>query len=165
VGELLAPLLGGTLFDKTGYTAVFSLLAGILVLDFLMRTLVVEKRVAARYESSDDNAANPRLHGCRGEDQADDGHGDGEEENGETTLLPKEQEVESEIPEGQTKLVRNLLILYTLSNIQLLVALLVAFLRASLGAFGATAPTETEERFGFRASSQAFSSSHSTFHI
>lgn len=147
VGELLAPVLGGVLYSKTGYVGVFGVGAGILAVDFVMRLLVIEKKVAARYETSTSNgAAEPRDHGSRADpENQDDGSADEE-----ASLLPKKEEETFEIPEGQNKAVRSLPILYCLSNPRLLVALLLAFVQATLLAtFDATIPTEAESLFDF----------------
>lgn len=146
VGELLAPVLGGVLYDKTGYTGVFGVGAGILAIDFIMRLLVVEKKVAARYGHSHDSA-NPREHGSRG-DSAD--AQDTEDADEETALLQGKEEEEFKVPDGQNKVVRTLPILYCLSNPRVAVALLLAFVQASLLAmFDATIPTEASSLLGF----------------
>lgn len=64
VGELMAPILGGALYDKTGHGGVFGAGAGALTLDFSMRLLVVEKKVAARYDHTH-ASAKPRDHATR----------------------------------------------------------------------------------------------------
>jgi MFS family permease len=67
VGELLAPVLGGVLHNKTGYSGVFAVGATILGVDFIMRFLVLEKKIATKYDKSlVDGAPNPRDHGSRG---------------------------------------------------------------------------------------------------
>ncbi|KAI1080862.1 major facilitator superfamily domain-containing protein, partial [Whalleya microplaca] len=52
IGELLAPVIGGALYEKTGSAGVFGVAAGVLALDFLMRLAVVEKKTAAKYEGA-----------------------------------------------------------------------------------------------------------------
>ena len=145
VGELMAPVLGGVLYRKTGYGGVFGLGAGLLGIDFIMRILVIEKKVAARYDQSLAKAQNPRDHGSR-EEGTETRDGASEEE----PLLPKKEEDHYCIPEGQNKLVRSLPILYCLSDPRLLVALLLAFVQATLLAtFDATIPTEAQSLFDF----------------
>lgn len=51
LGALTAPLLGGVVFDNAGYDAVFGMAYGLIVLDIILRLLLVEKRVAARWSS------------------------------------------------------------------------------------------------------------------
>ena len=143
VGELLAPVLGGVLYDKAGYIGVFGLGSGILAIDFVMRILLIEKKVAARYDSS---AAKPRQQSAENGDDETDDQGPGEED----TLLPKIEVEEFKIPEGQNRVVRSLPILYCLSDPRLLTALFVAFVQATLlSTFDATIPTEAESLFGF----------------
>ena len=45
-GSILAPLLGGIVFAKAGYDAVFGLVTGVVVLDILLRVLMVEKSIS-----------------------------------------------------------------------------------------------------------------------
>merc|ERR1712093_963176 len=49
VGELIAPVFGGLVFKKAGAGAVFGTAFGLLVIDFLMRLVVIEKKVAVTY--------------------------------------------------------------------------------------------------------------------
>ena len=145
VGELAAPVLGGVLYKKTGYSGVFGMGAGILAIDFIMRLLVIEKKVAARYDNSNqDGAANPRQHGTR------DGNDQDEVASEEDALLPKKEEEYYTVPEGQNRVIRALPILYCFSDPRLLVALLLLFVQAFLLAcFDATIPTEADSLFGF----------------
>jgi len=145
IGELLAPVIGGILYKKTGFIGVFGIGAGILVLDFAMRLLVIERKVAARYdETLGDRTSKPRCDGIRqdNEDAEDPGEG--------STLLPKTQHEDFRLPKVQNKAIRALPIVYCLSNPRLLVALFLGFVQASiLGAFDATVPTEAEDLFNF----------------
>lgn len=146
VGELAAPVLGGVLYKKTGYAGVFGIGAALLGVDFIMRILVIEKKTAAKYDSEvneDENNNNPTENG-----HADDN--EGQDANEEDALLPKEEEQQYKIPDGQNKVIRTLPILYCLSNPRLLTALLLAFVQAMLLAtYDATIPTEAEELFAF----------------
>ncbi|ERF71596.1 hypothetical protein EPUS_00585 [Endocarpon pusillum Z07020] len=140
VGELAAPVLGGVLYDKTGFAGVFGLSAGILGVDFIMRLLVVEKKVAARYEDPKQNAPES------------DTTGDAEDTSPteEDALLPKTEKDYYTIPPNQNSIVRNLPVLYCLTSPRLLTALLLAFMHAFiLGTFDATVPTEAESLFHF----------------
>ncbi|ORY15743.1 major facilitator superfamily domain-containing protein [Clohesyomyces aquaticus] len=49
LGILVAPLLGGVVFDRAGYNAVFSMAYTLVGLDIILRLLLVEKKVAARW--------------------------------------------------------------------------------------------------------------------
>ena len=138
-------MLGGVLYKKAGYAGVFGLGSGVLAIDFIMRLLVVEKKVAARYDTSaQDGAANPRQHQIREEDE------ETQEAGEEDALLPKKEEEAYIIPDGQNRVIRALPILYCMFDPRLLVAFLVGFVQASLlGAFDATIPTEADSLFGF----------------
>jgi MFS family permease len=128
VGKLIAPVLGGVLYDNASYSGAFGLGSGILSVDFIVRILLIEKKVAARYNSTLINsAANPRYRSTEnGDAEAND------EADKEDVPLPKTKEEEFKIPEGQNKLVHSLPILYCLYDPRLLTALLVAFVKATL---------------------------------
>lgn len=51
LGILIAPLLGGIVFDRAGYDAVFGMAYGLIGLDIILRLLLVEKKVAARWDT------------------------------------------------------------------------------------------------------------------
>lgn len=116
-----------------------------LGIDFIMRLLVVEKKVAARYDTAiQDGATNPRQHDTRSDDRSD------EEATEEDALLPKKEEAAYKIPEGQNRLVRALPILYCMTDPRLLVAFLLTFAQAAfLATYDATIPTEADSLFGF----------------
>lgn len=46
---LVAPLLGGIVFAASGYYAVFAMAFGLIVLDIILRVVMIEKKVAARW--------------------------------------------------------------------------------------------------------------------
>jgi MFS family permease len=50
LGILIAPLLGGVVFDHAGYNAVFGMAYALIGLDVVLRLLLVEKKVAARWD-------------------------------------------------------------------------------------------------------------------
>lgn len=49
VGLIISPLLGGIVYDKAGYMAVFGMAAGLIVIDIVLRMFMIEKRTAERY--------------------------------------------------------------------------------------------------------------------
>lgn len=49
LGILVAPLLGGVVFDRAGYNAVFGMAYALIGLDIVLRLLLVEKKVAVRW--------------------------------------------------------------------------------------------------------------------
>ena len=49
LGMLLAPLLGGIVFAKSGYYSVFAMAFGLIVLDIFLRVVLIEKKIAAKW--------------------------------------------------------------------------------------------------------------------
>lgn len=56
LGILVAPLLGGIVYEKAGYYAVFYMAFGLLVLDIILRLVLIEKKIARQW--LDDEVAN-----------------------------------------------------------------------------------------------------------
>ena len=50
-GLIISPLLGGTVYAKAGYMAVFAMAISLIVVDILMRLCMLEKKTAAQYKS------------------------------------------------------------------------------------------------------------------
>jgi MFS family permease len=50
LGILVAPLLGGVVFDRAGYDAVFGMAYALVGFDIVLRLLLVEKKVAVRWK-------------------------------------------------------------------------------------------------------------------
>ena len=46
---LLGPLLGGIVFERSGYYAVFTMVFGVIFLDIVLRLVLVEKKIAAEW--------------------------------------------------------------------------------------------------------------------
>ncbi len=111
-----------------------------------MRLLLIEKKTAAKYtnfmniEEDDVQQQNQQA-----EDEGNDQSGE------ETHLLgEREEDKEHKIPPDQPKPVRFFPLLYCLSDPRLLVALLLAFVQATLlSTFDATVPTIATSYFGF----------------
>ena len=136
VGELLSPLLGGVVYDKAGSSAVFGMGLGLLVVDFFMRLVLIEKKTAAKYRTLDD-------------EQDCDESQDSEEANEEDPLISKKDEHEDwRFQEELPKWVKTFPTVYCLKNPRLLTAQLVAFTHATLvGVYDATIPTEAQDLF------------------
>ncbi|KAH8728352.1 MFS transporter-like protein [Phaeosphaeriaceae sp. PMI808] len=49
IGILIAPLLGGVVFDRAGYTAVYGMAYALIGFDIILRLLLIEKKVAVRW--------------------------------------------------------------------------------------------------------------------
>ena len=131
---------------------------GILAIDFLMRLLVIEKKVAARYiskipELSDGTQRHEHLtteheattHGDSNEEDASEdspllGHGDRSKEISDYYA----------IPQPQPKVIEKAPILYCLSSPSLILALVVALMQATLlAAFDSTIPTHAQDLYGY----------------
>lgn len=52
VAVLVAPLLGGVVYARAGYYAVFGMAFGLIALDVLMRVVLVEKKIARQWDAS-----------------------------------------------------------------------------------------------------------------
>jgi MFS family permease len=135
VGELVSPVLGGVVYEKAGSGAVFGMGFGLLAIDFIMRVLVIEKKVAARYGLLDPLSDNSQD----------------EEAGEESPLLGQNNDQENwKVPKDQPNWVKTFPIIYCLHNPRLLTAQAVAFAQAALlGVFDATIPTEAQDLFGF----------------
>ncbi|TAQ85206.1 hypothetical protein B7494_g6472 [Chlorociboria aeruginascens] len=48
-GVIISPLLGGVVYNRAGYTAVFAMAMSLIVVDIGMRIFMIEKRTAAKY--------------------------------------------------------------------------------------------------------------------
>ncbi|KAL8971961.1 MAG: hypothetical protein Q9197_003004 [Variospora fuerteventurae] len=145
VGELAAPVLGGVAYKKAGYPGVFGMAYALLAIDFVMRLMLIEKKVAAQWDVTQES-------GNDDEEEEDQVGNAGEEEdaNEEEPLLRKKEEENYKVPDGQSKVVKSYPILYCLKDPRLLTALLLAFNHAALlAAFDATIPMEAEQLFGF----------------
>ncbi|CAJ2509298.1 Uu.00g143240.m01.CDS01 [Anthostomella pinea] len=122
IGELMAPVIGGVLYEKTGC-----------------------KKTAAKYDESlrQNGQTNPRDFGTRDDESEQD-------LTEEDALLPRKQEESYKITGEPNKLVRALPILVCFNNPRLVMALTLAFVQASLLAmYDATIPTEAQSLFQF----------------
>lgn len=146
VGNLVSPLLGGVLYKKAGYPGVFGIGFAVLAIDFVMRLLVIEKKVARRYEAEDPSSVNDlNTTPSHQQDQGDEEQGNDEEQ----PLLGNEKN-EFKLADDQPAIARKIPILPCLKDPRLLTALLVAFIQALLlGSFDATVPTVGQELFDF----------------
>lgn len=140
VASLFAPVVGGLLYAKTGYTGVFGLGITLIVIDFIMRLLMIENKVAARYTTSRPatlEGNHPTI------------------ENSADESTPLLQRVSPELnlyrlPAPKTRLTRALPILLTLRDPGLLTAFVIGFIQAFLlGAFDATIPLVASTRYDF----------------
>ncbi|KAH8589822.1 major facilitator superfamily domain-containing protein [Bisporella sp. PMI_857] len=152
VGTLLAPMLGGVLYDKGGLAGVFGLAFAVLAVDFIMRVLVIEVKVARRYEPSDAGASDALVTGAN---QPQAGVTDEEEEGGRdelSSLLRNTRKGEDlyKISPNLPKVMRIIPILPCLAAPRLVAALLISFVQAVLlGSIDATVPIVSQEYYNF----------------
>lgn len=147
VATLLAPVLGGILYAKTGYGGVFGLGVAFLALDFLMRLLVIEKKVAAKYSP-------PTSPSCASTTSTTSSSDPEVAPLTESTPLLANPCPFSQSPyhlqPPKTALTRTLPILLCLRNPSLLTALFLGLIQALLlGAFDATVPLVASTRYNF----------------
>lgn len=132
---------------------------GVLVIDFIMRLMVIEKKVAARYIENNPSLQKQHRSDEEQDDQVqddgtsrDDGNADADA-NEESTLLPKGKSEGSDyykIPQPQPRLIASVPILYCLSSPSLSLALIVALVQATLlSSFDATVPTHANDLFNY----------------
>jgi len=147
-GSLLAPSLGGILYEKAGLRAVYRLAFLLLALDLVMRMLLIEPRNLKRYSPDehehdvDESSRQPR-------DQSQ----DREEPCSERTALlseTNEEHDEYRLPSDLPPAARLFKILPCLSSPRLIAALFMALIQGVLlGSIDTTVPIVSRDYFGF----------------
>ncbi|RYP27659.1 hypothetical protein DL767_007589 [Monosporascus sp. MG133] len=61
LGLLIAPVIGGAVYEAVGYYAVFYISFGVVGVDILLRLVMIEKKVAKQWLPEDDNSTGERL--------------------------------------------------------------------------------------------------------
>ncbi|KAK7520798.1 major facilitator superfamily domain-containing protein [Phyllosticta citriasiana] len=151
VGNLAAPVLGGVLYQKSGYAGVFGIGFALLAVDFTMRLLVIEKKVAARYETQDPTQGDLQQTLSHDEDHAEDQEPN-EGATEETSLLGKKEAEQYKISPDQPAIARKVKLLPCLKDPSLVTAFIVSGIQATiLGTFDATIPTVAEQYYNFPA--------------
>ncbi|KAM0227180.1 hypothetical protein ACHAP5_012230 [Fusarium lateritium] len=135
-GELIAPALGGVLYDAAGMKAVFWLSATTLGIELILLLLVVESKTSMVAQVGGTHGLEEVV------PQADE----------ETPLLPLSARPDDKykIKEGVGSIIRGLPILYCFRQSRLLVALALTVVQGCiLGVFDATIPAEAAALFQF----------------
>jgi len=142
MGLILGPVLGGVLYDKRGYYAAFGLAFALIVFDLMLRVILVEKKIAVRYENvaaanhDEESSSSVKLQPMQPVQQPH------ENDVATRTLSPVRNVRESKIPP----------VIRILRYPRLLVALFLSFVQATiLSAFDATLPLYLNALFGFTA--------------
>lgn len=134
------------MYNKAGNAGVFALGSSLLLLDFLMRLLLIEKKTAAAYgaEGEEHDGQNPPV-----SDQETEELGHTEQD---PLLGNKESNEQYMVAPNQHKLVQAFPVVYCLKSKRLLTALLMTLTHASLlAAFDATVPLIAIDLFDFDA--------------
>ncbi|KAL5905929.1 hypothetical protein ACKVV7_010322 [Pyricularia oryzae] len=153
-GTLVAPMLGGVLYDKGGNAALFGLAFALLAVDFSMRVLVIERKTAMQYdavgaENDTNDASGPGAH--------DSGGADGQEGAQRTEEQPlllrtqdKQYKEEYKLAPELPRIVRAIPILSCLGSTRLLASLLIGFFQALVvGSIDATVPLVSRDYYDF----------------
>jgi len=157
VGAFAAPVVGGTVWKQSGQAGALGVSVGVIGVDLLMRLLVIEKKVAKRYEDSDpDSTVSGRGNRANGgDDESNENDQESAEQDDSSPLLQNKDEKEDEMyklapPEKQRAIFRHLPILLTFRSSSLLLAFLVGMIQAFLlSSFDSTLPTHAQEYYGF----------------
>ena len=137
------------LYDKVGIGGVAAVGYAVLVVDFLMRAVVIEKKVARRYGLEDSKPAEDDNEASN-EQQIDGQEEESSNREEEPLLSGRGDPTSFKLSKDQPRIAKAITILPCLSDPRLLVALLVALVQATiLGSFDATIPTVANELFGF----------------
>lgn len=149
VGGFAAPTIGGVVYRKARENGVLGVSIGIIAVDLIMRLLVIEKKVAKKYDEKDPNY-HPSDDANNNNDNDDDN-----EPNEDSPLLGSKSEDEDprydlSPPEEQPWILRNIPILLCFKHPSLWMAFLIALTQATfLSSFDATIPTEASDLYGF----------------
>lgn len=156
VGAFAAPVVGGTVWKKAGQAGALGVSVGVIGVDLLMRLLVIEKKVAKRYDDADPNSTTANnTHQANVNEGGSSSDQDSPEDDESSPLLSKKDEKEDEMykltpPEKQRAIFRHLPILLTFRSSSLLLAFIVGMIQAFLlSSFDSTLPTHAQEYYNF----------------
>lgn len=134
MAEIIAPVVGGVLYHTIGPIAVFSISFFAIGIDFFMRLLLIEKKVALQ------------KHGIY-DDAVDDAR-DEEQDELSSLLSNNKHQDQWKISDDRSMLLQKLPILCFLKNPNFIAALVLQFVMATLfGTYDATLPTEALKLF------------------
>lgn len=151
-GLIISPLLGGIVYAKAGYMAVFGMAMALIVFDIIMRLIMIEKKTAAKYKPVEKVTPANDLYGtftC-GPDAGD--------EQDDSSMSPVERQDEpdrapllsdpSKGPAGKKSKMPTILVL--LGMPRLLAAIYGIFVNVSiLAAFDGVLPLYVKRLFGW----------------
>lgn len=152
LGTLVAPLLGGVVFDRAGYDAVFGMAYGLIGLDIVLRLLLVEKKVAARW----DPAADVRTRAAASSPKSAIGGDTGDTEKCVLSEQSKTPDVPEATPLRDRRRDRLPPVLALLYSRRLLAALFCALIQAALlTSFDSVLTIHAANLFGWKATGAA----------
>ncbi len=140
VASLFSPIAGGVLYSTSGYNGVFGVGIALVGVDCILRLLLVEKKVAAKYKDSSSPTLDPATNRQNDDDTE------------ETPLLPSVPITPSRyhLSQPTNRFTRTFPMLLVLQDTGLLTSLWIGFVQAILlGAFDATVPLVASDNFGF----------------
>jgi MFS family permease len=148
VGELIAPVLGGVVYGKAGNTAVFGMGFGLLGLDIVMRFVMIEKKVAKRYNLEHDEVSETDE-----ESQSDSTSSSSSDETSRLLARSSDEQDDLEcyvLPAKLPRFVPNGFLYILFTSPRLLTAQLVSICQAIvISLFDATIPLLVQDLFGF----------------
>ncbi|KAL8902071.1 MAG: hypothetical protein Q9207_004896 [Kuettlingeria erythrocarpa] len=151
-GLIISPLLGGIVYAKAGYMAVFGMAMGLIVFDIIMRLIMIEKKTAAQYKPMEEITPANGFYGTftSGQDAEDEHTNDTtspvkrQDEPDRAPLLPDS----SKAPARKKSRVPTILVL--LGMPRLLAAIYGIFVNVSvLAAFDGVLPLYVKRVFGW----------------
>jgi hypothetical protein len=135
---------GGILYKKAGYLGVFGLGFALLILDFIMRLVMIEKKAAACYEKCRPTETDTSESTIVASEEASSEHSE------EDPLIKRTPPELYQISIKQPLWFKWFPIIYIFRDIRLVVAMLLVLIQSSLlASFDATIPTFAKETFGF----------------
>ncbi|OAA53271.1 membrane transporter [Cordyceps fumosorosea ARSEF 2679] len=149
-GELVAPALGGFLYDRGGMGAIFALSAAVLLVDIAMRLLMLDKLEMDGYEVVPEVDKSPAASEAVESVVAQGDFGDVSETS---PLLVRSDETKCadfRLPENAGWLAQNLPVLYCMRDPRLSMAMVISLVQGVfLGVIDATLPIELSNIFSF----------------
>ncbi|KAI4201647.1 MAG: hypothetical protein LQ350_003126 [Teloschistes chrysophthalmus] len=145
-GLIVSPLLGGIVYAKAGYMAVFGMAMGLIIFDIVMRLIMIEKKTAAKYTDVKDMAPANGFYGTFTTEQEV-----RNEQTNNATPPTESQDVPSDgQKDPQRKKGRMPTILVLLGMPRLLAAIYGIFVNVSiLAAFDGVLPLYVKRLFGW----------------
>jgi MFS family permease len=142
MGLILGPVLGGLLYDRRGYYAAFALAFALIGFDLVLRIILVEKKIAVRYNAAPSTVAGETGQSVKLTQLS----------RLERTQESTEQTPSTPLPVLTVRKSRIPPVIRILKYPRLLVALFLSFVQALiLSAFDATLPLYLNSLFGFTA--------------